>query len=190
MSSCPIPSDMASLVLVTGLPGTGKSTVAETVGRILGAAVIGHDWVMSGLRPFPEIQAVLDEMEPSGHRVVGWSLLDALARSQLRQGRSVVLDGVARSAEIDRCRQTAGEESVALVVIATRCSDLGLHRTRIERRRREIPGWYELEWSQVERSRATWVDPEGADLEVDTAGHGDEIGDRLERYFGPGDRPV
>ena len=43
------------LVLVTGLQGTGKSTVAELVADLLGAPVLAHDWAMSGLRPFPEI---------------------------------------------------------------------------------------------------------------------------------------
>jgi len=85
-----------TLVLVTGLPGTGKSTMAEIAAEALGAPVLGHDWAMSGLRPYPEIQTALDEMDPSGHRAVGWSIISALAREQLRRGSSVVLDGVAR----------------------------------------------------------------------------------------------
>ena len=67
------------LVLITGLPGTGKSTMAGVAGRALGAPVLGHDWAMSGLRPYPELQAALDTMGPRGHRGVGWSLLWALA---------------------------------------------------------------------------------------------------------------
>ena len=84
------------LVLITGLPGTGKSTMAEIAARELGAALLGHDWAMSGLRPYREIQGALDAMDPPGHRDVGWSILWALARAQLRMGSSVVLDGVGR----------------------------------------------------------------------------------------------
>ena len=58
------------LVLVTGLQGTGKSTVAGMVADLLGAPLIGHDWAMSGLRPFPEIQATLNDMDPPGQG--GW----------------------------------------------------------------------------------------------------------------------
>ena len=72
------------LVLITGLPGSGKSTMAEVAGPALGAPVLGHDWAMSGLRPFPEVQEALDAMGVRGHRGVGWSVLWALARSQLR----------------------------------------------------------------------------------------------------------
>jgi predicted kinase len=156
------------LVLVTGLPGTGKSTVAEVIAHELGVSVLAHDWAMSGLRPFPTVQGALDHMEPWGHRVVGWSVLNALARAQLRQGRSVVLDGVARSPEIEDCRRTAQSESARLVLIETRCSDVAVHRSRIEGRQRGIPNWYELDWSQVERSIATWEQTEGVDLAVDT----------------------
>jgi predicted kinase len=157
------------LVLVTGLPGTGKSTVAEVVADDLGVSVLAHDWAMSGLRPFPTVQLALDHMEPSGHRLVGWSVLNALARAQLREGRSVVLDGVARSAEVRECRGTARSESARLVLIETRCSDLSMHRARIEGRQRRIPNWYELDWDHVERSIATWEETEGTDLALDTA---------------------
>ena len=158
-----------TLVLVTGLPGTGKSTVAEATAEVFGAAVLGHDWAMSGLRPYQELQDALDAMEPSGHRVVGWSILHALAAAQLRAGRSVVLDGVARRSEIAACRGNALREDSRFVMIATQCSDRALHRSRIEGRQRSIPNWYEVGWSSVERSLDAWEQPEGADLYLDAA---------------------
>jgi len=170
-------------VLVTGLPGSGKSTVAEQIATVTGAAVLGHDWAMSGLRPYTELQAVLDEMEPSGHRVVGWSILIALARAQLRCGRSVILDGVARFEEVGRCREAAEAEKASVVVVATSCSDPVLHRSRIETRRRLIPDWYELDWEQVERARTTWQPLESVDLDLDTAGAWEDSAVRVAALF-------
>ena len=54
-------------------------------------------------------------MGPRGHRGVGWSVLWALARSQLRLGSSVVLDGVAREPEVEGTRRGGREEGVAAV---------------------------------------------------------------------------
>jgi predicted kinase len=156
------------LVLITGLPGSGKSTMAETAGRALDAAVLGHDWAMSGLRPFPEVQETLDAMGLRGHRGVGWSVLWALARSQLRLGSSVVLDGVARQPEVDRTRQVALEEGAGSLVVMTSCGDAGVHRSRVEGRQRRIPDWYELDWDHVERARSAWVPPDGLDLVLQT----------------------
>jgi predicted kinase len=144
------------LVLVTGLPGTGKSTVADAAGAHLGAAVLAHDWAMSGLRPYPELQRALDTID-FGHRQVGWSVLSALARSELRRGHDVVLDGVARAPEIARCRDVAADERARLVLVVTDCPDATVHRSRVEGRRRGIPGWYELDWDHVQRARDTWV---------------------------------
>jgi predicted kinase len=158
-----------SLVLVTGLPGTGKSTVAEAIAQRLDTAVLAHDWAMSGLRPFSELQEVLDDMGLRGHRTVGWSILNALARLQLRSARSAVLDGVARAPEIENCRSTALEEGAGFIVVATCCSDLELHRSRIEGRQRLIPYWYELDWSHVQRSIEGWEQPEHVDLTLDAA---------------------
>lgn len=155
------------LVLVTGLPGTGKSTMADAAARELGAPVLGHDWAMSGLRPYPELQQALDEMGLRGHRGVGWSILWALARSQLRRGRPVVLDGVARAPELAGTRGVAREEGAASFVVMTQCSDPELHRSRIEGRQRGIPGWYELDWEHVRRARVDWNVLDDVDVVLD-----------------------
>lgn len=152
------------LVLVTGLQATGKSTMAQVAADELGAPVLAHDWVMSGLRPYPEIQHALDTMDSQGHRSVGWSLLWALARSQLRAGSSVVLDGVAREPETEATRRLAHEERANSLVVMTTCGDVALHRSRVEGRDRHIPNWYELDWGHVERARAAWLPPPGVDL--------------------------
>jgi predicted kinase len=172
------------LVVVTGVQGTGKSTVAEATAHLLSASVLSHDWAMSALRLFPEVQDALDAMEPPGHRVVGWSILGALARAQLRQGRSVVLDGVARAPEIARCRQLSGDESARSVVIMNRCADLEVHRRRIEGRHRVIPNWYELDWSQVQTTLAGWQPPEDVDLLLEATDPWPENLVRLWDFFG------
>jgi predicted kinase len=156
------------LVMITGLPGSGKSTMAEVAGQALGASVLGHDWAMSGLRPFPEVQETLDVMGVRGHRGVGWSVLWALARSQLRLGSSVVLDGVARQLEVDGTRQVAVEEGADAVVVMTSCGDGALHRSRVEGRQRAIPNWYELDWDHVEQARSAWEPPHDVDLVLES----------------------
>jgi predicted kinase len=138
--------------------------MAEVAGQALGAPVLAHDWVMSGLRPYEEIQAALDSLGERGHRGVGWFLLWALTRSQLRHGSSVVLDGVARDPEVRGTRQLALEEGAECLVVMTSCVDAALHRTRVEGRQRQIPGWYELDWDHVEWARSSWVAPDGLDL--------------------------
>jgi predicted kinase len=153
-----------TLLLITGLPGTGKSTVAEQAAALLGAPVLAHDWAMSGLRPFESIQNALDSMKPPGHQQVGWSILCALARAQIRRGSSVVLDGVARAPCVDECRNVAAQEGARILTVLTECADLEVHRSRIETRQRSIPNWYELDWDRVQRSRANWEPPHPVDL--------------------------
>jgi Mrp family chromosome partitioning ATPase len=47
------------LMLISGLPGSGKSTVADQAAALLGAPVLAHDWAMSGLRPLVAVQSAL-----------------------------------------------------------------------------------------------------------------------------------
>jgi hypothetical protein len=143
--------------------------MADVAATELGAPLLGHDWAMSGLRPYSEVQAALDAMGQRGHHGVGWSILWALARSQLRRGLPVVLDGVARSPEVEGMRAVAEEEGLPSLVVLTQCPDAELHRRRIEGRTRGIPNWYELEWDHVAQARAEWVPLDDVDLVLDAA---------------------
>ncbi len=179
-------NDGVLLVLITGLPATGKSTMARVAGEALGAPVLGHDWAMSGLRPYPELQDVLGSMGLRGHRGVGWSLLWALARSQLRLGSSVVLDGVARVPEVEGTRLVATEEGASSLVVLTTCGDAPLHRSRVEGRQRQIPNWYELDWDHVAQAREAWVPPGGVDLVLEAGDPLEQNADRLRAVVSAG----
>src|SRR4051812_32724732 len=100
---------MTSMVLLTGVPGSGKSTLADRAASALAASVLAWDWVMGSLTPFDDVQAVLRQMDRARYRAVGWSVMWNISIGQLRSGRSVVLDGVARDIEVRRCREIAAE---------------------------------------------------------------------------------
>lgn len=161
-------ADRPVLLLVTGLPGTGKSTLAARTAPALGAPVLGWDWMMGALTPFPAVQATLEAMDRLDHRHVGWSLLWQAARAQPRRGQSVVLDGVARAAETAATRELAADCGAAAWVVMTTCPDLEEHRARIEGRCRGIPGWHELSWDDVEGTRQRFEPPDDVDLVIDS----------------------
>jgi predicted kinase len=159
------------LIVFSGLPGTGKSTLAEAMGRDLGVPVFAKDWleailVRSGLR-------ASNDDRPLGF--AGYELLSVLAERQLMLGQSAILDSVAASHTIRRAwRQLAERYGAKYRVIECMCSDESLHRLRLKGRQRNIPGWHELEWSEVERVRGYYLAWEGEHLTLDMMAPFDE----------------
>lgn len=155
------------MVLFTGPPCSGKSTLAESAAGLLNAAVLGWDWAMAGLTWCEPVQTALRALDRADYWRVGWMLLSNMAEAQLRQGRSVVLDGVAREEHVAMVRALALRNQAHSVVVLTSCTDRRRLRARVEQRRRAIPGWYELTWDHVGSYR--WDPPVDVDHAIDTA---------------------
>lgn len=142
------------LIIFSGLPGTGKSTLAEAVGKCLGIPVFAKDWLealllQSGLKP-------VDKNRSLGY--IGYDLLTLLAKRQLMLGQSVILDSVAATKTIrSEWRRLAKRYQAEWRVIECVCSDESIHRARLKVRKRGIPGWHELAWSEVERVKRYYI---------------------------------
>lgn len=164
-------------MVVSGWTGAGKSTIADRLAADLVATVASFDWVMSGLRALPEVWAHVEEPVELQRRV-GWNLLSRIAEQQLRRGSSCVLDLVARPEPVAGWRELAQAHAATFAVVECTCSDVGVHRDRVEGRQRRIPGWYELDWDRVERGRSFYEPLPEPKVVVDAI---DSVDDNLAR---------
>ncbi|MBN2119289.1 MAG: ATP-binding protein [Anaerolineales bacterium] len=152
------------LIIFSGLPGTGKSMLAGAMGRDLGIPVFAKDWLeaallRSGLKPVSEDKSL---------GFAGYELLTVLAERQLRLGQSVILDSVAGTQTIrSTWRQLSEQYGADWRVIECICSDESLHHSRLQGRERNIRGWHELEWSEVERVKQYYIPWEEEHLVLD-----------------------
>jgi predicted kinase len=153
---------MPALIVFSGLPGAGKSKLAESAGQALGIPVFAKDWLEASLRRHGIDHGVDTSGESLPLGYIGYDLLTILATRQLQLNQSVILDSVASTESIRaRWRQLAQDHGAAWRVIECICSDESLHRSRLEIRTRNIPDWPELTWAEVERVRsyfAAWTE--------------------------------
>lgn len=141
------------VIIFSGLPGTGKSTMAEHVARTMRIPAFASDWLMGGLKP---AHAALSKLDRSQYIAACDGLIGTLVTRQLMLAQSAIVDGLMRDDEIPAWRETAASFSARLFLIECVCSDQAIHRSRIEGRVRGIPGWHEIGWDHVERMRAEY----------------------------------
>lgn len=142
---------MQHLIVFSGLPGTGKSSLAEAVGREMGIPVFAKDWLEAALQ---RCKLGPRRSDTPGLGYAAYELLTTLAQRQLVLGQSAVLDCVAGQENLRRqWRALAAEYKADWQAIECVCSNEVIHRARLADRRRGIPGWCELEWEEVERVR-------------------------------------
>lgn len=152
------------MIVFSGLPGTGKSMLAEAVGKHLGIPVFAKDWLeasllKSGLKPI---------MMENLLGFAGYDLLTTLAERQLMLNQSVILDSVASTQTIrNTWRELAKQFNAEWRVIECFCSDESLHRSRLQLRKRNIPGWHELKWSDVQGVKQRYAPWEEERLTLD-----------------------
>jgi len=104
------------VVVVCGLPGAGKTTVAEHVAELLGAELLRTDVVRTDLFPEPEytdaeLRAVYEELFERAAAVV-------------HRGDSVVLDGTFQHREHrDSVEHTADDLGVPATLVKVECEE-------------------------------------------------------------------
>lgn len=149
--------------MFAGLPGTGKTTLAQAIARRRGAAYLRIDTIEQALR---DSGALAGEVG-----VAGYAAAMALAASNLRLGHVVVADAVNPVVEARAgWRAAAAAAAVPLIEVELICSDPAEHRRRVETRAVDIPGLRPPSWSDVQdRHIDPWPEPH---IVLDTAALG------------------
>ena len=166
-----------ALIVVSGLPGVGKTAIATAVAARLNGVHLSVD---------PVEDAMLRCDLPAGWSlgVAAYEAVRTMVESNLALGRVVVVDAVNDSeAARDTWRRAASNNAASLTFAVLTCSDLDEHRRRLEGRYRGFSRLPEPSWSQVlshSRDYAPW---NCEHLEVDTfATSITDVRDRLCAY--------
>lgn len=130
------------LIVFSGLPGTGKTTIAKDLAATTGAVYLRIDAIEQAIR---NSDVLAKDVGRSGYVVA-----NALALSNLGIGRTVIVDCVnpvmeSRNAWTD----IASNADVPLANIHVVCSDKLEHRRRVESRTGDIPGLTPPSWESV-----------------------------------------
>ena len=148
------------LIVLSGLPATGKTAVGAAVARELGAVLLSVDPIDSALA-----EAGVEETGPPG--LAAYAVVGAIAEQNLELGLAVVVDAVNAVGEAKTFWiELARRRGVPLLAIEAVVSDPAVHRARLDTRERdlEIP---EPTWEAVTLRQAEWVAWPFAPLVID-----------------------
>jgi predicted kinase len=149
------------LIVLSGLPATGKTVLAAAVARELGAVLLSVDPVDSAL-------AAEGVHETGSAGRAAYAVVGAMAEQNLALGTTVVVDAVnavgeAKTFWIELSRRTGAR----LLAVETILSDRTIHRERLSGRVREL-AIAEPTWEAVVLRRDEWVAWPFAPLVVDS----------------------
>ncbi len=137
-------SEHRTLIVLGGLPGTGKTTIARELAARIPCAYLRIDAIEHALKT---ANGHGDDVGPAGY-VVAY----ALARSNLVLGMPVVADCVNPLAVTrEAWRAVATDTSSKLVEVEVVCSDAAEHRRRVEHREADLAGFALPSWESVPR---------------------------------------
>lgn len=136
------PGRMAILFVFSGLPATGKSSIARTLAAQIGAVWLRIDSIEQAIRDAGTIPGSLND--------TGYRAAYAVAEDNLRLGHDVIADCVNPwMLTRDAWRDAGLRAGARLLEIETVCSDPVEHRCRVESRTSDIAGQRLPNWADV-----------------------------------------
>lgn len=153
-----------TLIVLSGLPGVGKTTIARAVARALPAAHLRVDTFearLTDLRGGPELTERWEF-------VAGYELAAAAAADQLAVGLHAVADSVnPLPVTREMWAETARRAGADLLEVEVVCTDRDEHRRRVQERTTDEPGLTLPGWEAVARREyRAWERPV---LRIDSA---------------------
>lgn len=141
------------LIVFSGLPGSGKTTIAKALVATIDALYLRIDTIEQAIR---NSGALAHDVGRSGYMVA-----NELALSNLRLDGTVIVDCVNPVIESRMAwSEIASRAGVRLVNIEVICSDKNEHRCRVEARRGDIPGLTPPTWQSVlDHEYESWDEP-------------------------------
>lgn len=138
------------LIVISGLPSTGKSTLADRVAAALVAPVLSVDPIESAI-----LRATIPRSFETG--LAAYLVAETIADAHLAHGGTAIIDAVS-SVEFSKqmWRDVAVRRAVPLRVIECVCTNETVHRERLARRNRGM-AFDEPTWADIERRRAEYV---------------------------------
>ena len=138
------------LIVLSGLPGTGKSAIAEGLAKALAIPVLSVDPIESAV-----IRAGLARGFETGY--AAYLVAEAVADATLKLGLGCVIDAANYvEAGRDLWRGLAARSGSPMKVIVCTLPDEDTHRARLSDRDRDLARG-EPTWDDVETQRAEWI---------------------------------
>lgn len=154
---------MCQLIVLSGLPAVGKSSVATTVAVGIGAVHLSIDVIE---------ESMLGCGLPAGWQVgvAAYETARAMAVLNLRNGRDVVIDAVNDSEAARQTWRAAAEAAAArLSFVHLVIADAQQHEVRLLARDRGFTQVREPTWEDIMQRRAAYAPWTDEHLELDTA---------------------